>query len=175
MKARGDRIRSGVSVIGGNEKMINDNMVARHDALAALISNDSMETDMTTSNTVSTPVSSSNLYPFTTRKEVKVRLENDPNFRKETIICLYQLQTEPEIVAKDTLSRNKRGFTSSHARNGTMVAEKILNNLTLTSEDWRLIDTIAPCYSKQMAKVFRTRSIQENPALKAIAKVFSAD
>jgi hypothetical protein len=123
---------------------------------------------MTTTNT------SANLYPFLTKAQIKERLDSDPEFRKQAMVILYTLQTEYEQATNQTLNKNRQGFMSSHAVNGSRVARKIKAGEELTAEDWGKIDSIAPRYSRQLAVFFRAKAIAEQPALKAVATLFSA-
>lgn len=117
---------------------------------------------------------SANLYPFLTKAQIKERLESDADFRKEAMVILYTLQTEYEQSTDQTLNKNRQGFMSSHAVNGSKVARKIKGGEELTAEDWAKVDSIAPRYSRQLAVFFRAKAIAEQPALKAVAALFSA-
>lgn len=123
--------------------------------------------------TTTTPASA-NLYPFLTKAQIKERLESDPQFRLEAMAILLALQTEYEQQTSTTLNKNRQGFMSSHAVNGTRVARKINSGEELSSEDWRHVDAIAPRYSRQLAVFFRAKAIAEQPALQAVARLFSA-
>ncbi len=123
---------------------------------------------MTTTNT------SANLYPFLTKAQIKERLESDADFRKQTMVILYTLQTEFEQSTDQTLNKNRQGFMSSHAVNGSKVARKLKAGEELTAEDWAKVDSIAPRYSRQLAVFFRAKAIAEQPALQAVAALFSA-
>ena len=114
-------------------------------------------------------------YPFVTKATIKARLAAEPEYRLAAMVVLLGLQTEHEVSTKSTLSRNHAGFMSSHAVKGTRVAQKIVAGETLTDEDQAVVDKIAPCYSKQLATAARAEAIRANPALRAVAKVFSAD
>ena len=135
---------------------------------------------MTTSKTAA-----GNLYPFTTKAQIKARLDSDPAFRVETMCLLHTLQTEHEQATLSTLSQNRQGFMSSHAVWGSKIAVKVKAHLAgggtiatamalLTAEEWGKVDAIAPRYSRQLAAYHRAKEIAENPALKATAELFSA-
>lgn len=118
---------------------------------------------------------SANLYPFVTKAQIKAKLENDPEYRKQAMCILLALQTEHEQATESTLNKNRQGFMSSHAVHGTRVAKKIMTGEELSSEDWGHVDAIAPRYTRQLACYFRAKAIAENPALKTVAALFSAD
>jgi hypothetical protein len=117
----------------------------------------------------------SNLYPFTTRKQIQAKLASDPEYRKSVIVMLWEKQTEHEQATKTTLNRNKVGFMSSHAVRGTELAQKIKAGEELTEEEVSRVDAIAPRYSRQVACFMRAAAIKDNPALAEVARTFSAD
>lgn len=118
---------------------------------------------------------STNLYPFVTRNQIKARLEADAAFRNQAMSILLALQTEAEQATESTRDRNRQGFMSSHAKHGTAVAKKINAGEPLTVEDMANVDRIAPRYSRQLASFFRAKALVEQPALAAVAARFSAD
>jgi hypothetical protein len=115
-----------------------------------------------------TPVS----YPFVTKAQILARLQSEPEFRKETIVTLYQLQTQDEQDASATRHSNRYGFMSSHAVNGSRIAKKVLAGEELSDADLDLIDKIAPRYSRQLATLAREKAITNDPSLNGIAAVF---
>jgi hypothetical protein len=117
---------------------------------------------------------SANLYPFLTKAQIRERLEASPEFRCEAMAILHTLQTSWEQNAKATKDKNRQGFMSSHAVNGSKVAEKIKAGAELSAEDWDHVNRIAPRYTRQLAVFFRAKAIAEQPALQAVAKLFSA-
>ena len=125
---------------------------------------------MTTSNATV----SQNLYPFISKAQIVTRLAEEPGFRLETMVILWTLQTTHEQATDTTLNRNKAGFMSSHAVHGGRIARKILAGEELSSEDMARVDSIAPRYSRQLACYFRAKAVEANPALKAVASLFSA-
>lgn len=96
-----------------------------------------------------------NSYPYVTKGQVKARLEASADFRVECLLVLYRRQTEDERDAKDTKYKNKRGFMSSHAVNGTTLAEKLISGEDLTEEETGKVDGMVGRYSKQLASHFR--------------------
>jgi hypothetical protein len=127
---------------------------------------------MTTTTT--TKIATANLYPFLTKAQIKARLETEPGFRYEAMAILHTLQTEFEQNTKSTRDKNRQGFMSSHAVNGSRVAEKIKAGETLTPEDEAIVQKIAPRYTRQLAIWFRAKAIVEQPELQAVAALFSA-
>ena len=115
-----------------------------------------------------------NLYPFVTKSSLKIRLNSDPTFRLEAMVILYALQTGWEQDTSSTKDKNRQGFMSSHAVNGSRVARKILWNEELSPEDEAHVASIAPRYTRQLAVYFRAKAIAEQPELQAVATLFSA-
>ena len=84
-------------------------------------------------------------YPFQTKAQIKAELDESFEARCDAIVTLYRLQTEDEQDAKTTKYSNKRGFMSSHAVNGTRVAEKLIAEETVdTLEFEKLFDDLPP-------------------------------
>ena len=121
---------------------------------------------MTTTN-----ATTANLYPFLTKNQIKERL-NDRAFQMEAMVILLALQTQYEQDTSTTLNKNRQGFMSSHAVNGTRVAKKILAGEALDAKDEGHLASIAPRYSRQLAVYFRAKAIAEQPALKALVALF---
>jgi hypothetical protein len=115
-----------------------------------------------------------NLYPFVTKSSLKARLASEPLFRHQTMVILLALQTQHEQDTSTTLNKNRQGFMSSHAVHGTRIAKAIKAGEPISAEDEDRIDAIAPRYTRQLAVYFRAKAIAENPALQAVAKMFSA-
>ena len=122
----------------------------------------------------STTATTANLYPFMTKNQIKERLSADPTFRCQAMVILYTLQTAFEQSTESTLNRNRQGFMSSHAVHGSRVAKKIKAGEQLSSEDWDRVNTIAPRYSRQLACYLRAQAVADQPALRAVAALFSA-
>lgn len=120
-------------------------------------------------------MTTANLYPFLTKAQLKTRLQEEPSFRKEAIVILFALQTSWEQNTSSTKDKNRQGFMSSHAVHGGRIARLIGAGETLSPEDEARVDSIAPRYTRQLAVYFRAQAIAENPALKAVAALFSAD
>ena len=73
-----------------------------------------------------TTTTASNLYPFMTKNQIKERLSSDAAFRSQAMVILYTLQTAHEQSTDSTLNRNRQGFMSSHAVNGSRIARSAL-------------------------------------------------
>lgn len=119
-------------------------------------------------------MTTANLYPFLTKNQIRTRLENEPEFRLQAMAILHTLQTEYEQQTSTTRDKNRQGFMSSHAVNGSRVAVKIKAGEELSPEDWAHVDRIAPRYTRQLAVYFRAMAIAEQPELQAVAALFSA-
>lgn len=121
---------------------------------------------------MTTNTTSSNLYPFASKRQIKERIANDQSFAHECLLVIYRRQTEPEQERKETINRNKRGFMSSHAVRGTTLAVKILAGEWLNPEEEGLVTAIAGSYSKQLGEHFRTQALAERPELAETARMF---
>ena len=115
-----------------------------------------------------------NLYPFLTKNQIREKLASDANFRLEAMCILHTLQTEYEQGTRSTRDKNRQGFMSSHAVNGSKVAEKIKAGAELDADDWSHVDRISPRYTRQLACYLRAKAIVEQPELQAVAALFSA-
>ena len=113
-------------------------------------------------------------YPFESKKSIAAKLAASEDYRKSAIVLLFNLQTQFEQETKSTLVRNHRGFMSSHAVNGSKIAQKILNGETLSEEEIAKMDSIVCHYTKQLAAEGRRQALAENPELATVAKLFSA-
>jgi hypothetical protein len=111
-------------------------------------------------------------YPFLTKAQIAASIGSDFQFACSVIVTLYDRQTTFEQETKSTLNKNRRGFMSSHAVNGTKLALKIRAGEDLTDEDVARVHEIAPRYTKQMADHFRQAAIEADPALAAKAACF---
>jgi hypothetical protein len=121
-----------------------------------------------------TETTTANPYPFITKAQIKERLLNEPDYRREAMVLLFTLQTAYEQDTSKTKDKNRQGFMSSHAVHGTRIAKLIKEGVELDPEDEVRMLSIAPRYSRQLATVARARAIAENPALQAVAQIFSA-
>jgi hypothetical protein len=127
----------------------------------------------TTSHEEITQMSTTNLYPFVSKSTVKAQLEGSYEFRLQAMTTLLAMQTTHEQATESTVSRNRVGFMSSHAKHGTRIAKLIADGQPLTDEDVALVNTIAPRYSRQIASFMRDEAIRQNPELAKTAALFS--
>jgi hypothetical protein len=105
-----------------------------------------------------------NGYPFQTKREICARLETDSGYRHSCLIVLYERQTADEQETKETKWKNRRGFMSSHAVNGTKLAEKLIAGEQLTDEEEDKLAGIVCRYGKQLAAHFRAQATAADPA-----------
>ena len=115
-----------------------------------------------------------NLYPFLTKSVLKARISEDDSFMLECAQIMQSRQTAHEAATETTLLRNRAGWMSSHAVRGGRLVKKASEEGLDQTETSQLRDMVSR-YSKQLASHFRQAAIAENPALKEIAAVFSAD
>lgn len=114
-------------------------------------------------------------YPFLTKAQIAASIAGDFQFACMVISVLHDRQTTFEQETKSTLNKNRRGFMSSHAVNGTNLALKIKAGEELTDEDVARVHNIAPRYTKQMADHFRAKAIEADPTLAEKAACFFTD
>lgn len=112
-------------------------------------------------------------YPFKTKAQI-LAAQADFEVCKQDLITLFKLQTEDEQDTKTTRHKNRRGFMSSHAVNGTLLARKVIAKEELTEEDEAKIRSIVGRYGRQLAAHSRQQAMEANPELRAIAQTFSA-
>ncbi len=115
-----------------------------------------------------------NKYPFQTKAQIKARLTSDKDYALSCLVRLYNLQTEYEQEKQTTVNKNRRGFASSHAVNGSKLAVKVISGEPMTDEETAQACEIASHYSKQLAAVSRETACEENPELAESAAVFFA-
>ena len=118
------------------------------------------------------PKNGGNGYPFPTKREILAQLATDRDFRVTSLLVLYRRQTEDEQETKETKYKNRRGFMSSHAVNGTRIAQAILAGEELSEEDEAKLDAIVPRYSKQLAAHARQEALAADPSKADTAAVF---
>ena len=82
-------------------------------------------------------------------------------------------QTEDEQATLSTKWSNKRGWMSSHAVWGGKLALKARTG-ELSDEEFSKAAGMVCRYTKQLAAHFRAEAIAKNPALEAVARIFSA-
>jgi len=112
-------------------------------------------------------------YPFETKAQI-LAAQEDFEVCKRHLVTLYQAQTADEQDEQNTKFKNRRGFMSSHAVNGSKLALKVIGGEEITDEDVVAIRGIVCRYGRQLAAFSREAAIAANPELKAIADIFSA-
>ena len=112
-------------------------------------------------------------YPFVTKSIIAARIESDDAFMLDCLSILYSRQTVHEQDTKSTLNKNRMGFMSSHAVNGSVLAVKATAE-GLTEEETVKARSIVCRYTKQLASHFRQEAIASDPSLAEAARVFSA-
>lgn len=114
-----------------------------------------------------------NRYPFETKAQIVARIDTDDEYVMEAMGILYRRQTEDERETKETKYKNRRGFMSSHAVNGTKLVEKVLYlGEEWTDEDLAQARSIARRYGKQLAAHFRAEKLAQSPDLAAETACF---
>jgi len=104
-----------------------------------------------------------NYDPRFTKKALATRLVEEDALVLQCLLVLHGRQTDVEQARKETITKNKCGFMSSHAVNGTLLAEAALNG-TLPNDDsfkgrpvssMEMARSIVIRYTKQLAAHFR--------------------
>ena len=114
----------------------------------------------------------SKAYPFITRNQVLSLLSTDDDAVLQSLQSLDARQTETEQERAQTISRNRSGWTSSHAPKGTALAKKA-REVGLTAEEVSEARSLVSHYSKQLCRQMRDEEIAKNPALAETAALFS--
>ncbi len=112
-------------------------------------------------------------YPFIGEKTVRKALTEDYDLQEAVVCMLYFLQTESEQARRDTESKNKCGFMSSDAFNGTRIAETLIQDGVLSVEDCDRVPKIAMKYARQTTVQLRRMAMVNDPKLASYAAVFS--
>jgi len=113
-------------------------------------------------------------YPFLTKAQIIAAQRGDDRVMLNHLAIVYSFQLVDEQSRETTVYRNRSGFMSSHAKNGTALAKKHLAGEALTDDELSLARKIAGSYGKQLAAHFREEAIRANPDLAQIAEIFSA-
>ena len=114
-------------------------------------------------------------YPFVTKAQIAASIASDFSYACNVLVILHNRQTSFEQEVKTTKDKNRRGFMSSHAVNGSRVAEKIKRGEELNDEDVAHVQAIAPRYTKQIADHLRAEAIEADPSLAVKAACFFTD
>jgi hypothetical protein len=112
-----------------------------------------------------------NLYPFLSKAQISTRIEEDPAFALECLQIMCSRQTAFEQESKTTVVKNRRGFMSSHAVNGTLLAVKARTE-GLDEVETAKAQEMVSHYTKQLASHFRAEALERDPSLAATARVF---
>ena len=115
---------------------------------------------------------SSKLYPFTTKAQIAALIASSDEYMLQGLCQLHTWQTEHEQETKTTEVKNRRGFMSSHAVNGSKLAEKVKAGETLTAEETDKARSIVGRYTRQLAVASREAALEADPALRATAAIF---
>lgn len=111
-------------------------------------------------------------YPFMSKAQIAERISSDDDFVLMSLVILHDRQTEFEQATKTTVSRNRRGFMSSHAVNGTKLAQKVISGLGLEPEEIDKAREMVSHYTKQVASHLREEAKAANPELAATAAMY---
>jgi hypothetical protein len=120
-------------------------------------------------------MTNSNNYPFLTKAQIAERLSVEDDFVLQATLILTGRQTEDELQTRETRHKNRAGWMSSHSVFGTKMSEKIASGETPSEEEVARLRGMVCRYGRQLAAHFRQEAIRENPALTAVARLFSAE
>lgn len=112
-------------------------------------------------------------YPFESKAQILAK-QADFAVVMQHLGIIHSFQTTDEQGKKVTIDKNRSGFMSSHATNGTKLVEKHRSGEALTDEEVALARKIAGSYGRQLAAHFRALAIEANPDLAQLAEIFSA-
>lgn len=112
-------------------------------------------------------------YPFETKAQILAK-QADFATVMEHLAVIHSFQTTDEQGQKVTKYKNRTGFMSSHATNGTKLVEKHAAGEALTDDEAALARHIAKSYGRQLALHSREQAIEANPELAKLAEIFSA-
>jgi len=129
------------------------------------------KTDNTATATTTTTKAPKAQYPFRSKASIATQLATDDAFVLTCLQVMLERQTEHEVATKSTLNKNSRGFMSSHAVNGTALAQKAATE-GLDAEEAERAKAIVCRYTKQLAEHFRSEALAADPSLAAVAAVF---
>ena len=115
-----------------------------------------------------------NMYPFESKSQIVSRVQSDTDYALKCLLVLDSLQTIDEQFDKVTRYKNVRGWQSSHAKWGSLLAAKVRSGETLTPEELGRAVSMTARYGRQLAVHFRMEAIEANPDLAEVARKFSA-
>ncbi len=112
-------------------------------------------------------------YPFPTKREIREHILAHDSVVLESLQLLdgYQLSLEQEKRA--SLVPNRSGWGVSHAKKGTLLAEKARTG-TMSRDEIAQARELVLHYTTQLAKFLRQDMIAANPELAAVASRYSA-
>lgn len=105
-----------------------------------------------------------NGYPFRSKRAILAEIAESPAFALQCLQIMDARQTEDERENKETKYKNRRGWMSSHAVNGTILAAKARDE-GLSDEEFAKAQAMVSRYGKQLASHFRNESLAADPAL----------
>lgn len=111
-------------------------------------------------------------YPFRSKADIIAQVKTDGEFMLHCLGVLYDRQTTDEQDNKDTKYKNARGFMSSHAVNGSILAQKVRSGEQLSDEETAKAEGIVVRYGKQLAEHFRSERLAQDPTLASTAALF---
>jgi len=106
--------------------------------------------------------------PGLSKKGIAARVVENDSFMLACLMILAGRQTDHERAIKETVSKNRRGFMSSHAVNGTTLADSLERTGALPNDDsfkgkpissLEMARSIVVRYSKQLAAHFRANPV----------------
>ena len=112
-----------------------------------------------------------NGYPFRSKRAILAQISEDPAFVLQCLAIMDRRQTDDERECKETKYKNRRGWMSSHAVNGTVLAAKARNE-GLTDEEFAKAQGMVARYGKQLASHFRNEALAADPDLADKAAVY---
>lgn len=115
-----------------------------------------------------------NMYPFESKSEIVSRINADTEYALKCLLVLDRKQTMDEQFDLVTRYKNARGWQSSHAKWGSVLAAKVRSGETLTPEEMGRAVSMTARYGRQLAIHFRMEAIEANPDLAEVARKFSA-
>ena len=111
-------------------------------------------------------------YPFETKAQIAAKIATSDEYMLQGLCQLHTWQTQHERETKTTAVKNRRGFMSSHAVNGSKLAEKVKGGEQLNEEDMAKARSIVASYTRQLAVASREEALAANPDLAATAAIF---
>lgn len=93
-----------------------------------------------------------------TKEDILKMLDENPRAVERALVRIYRAQTDAEKRTKSAMTRNKVGFSSSHAPLGTYLASWVLSGKRLTGRYLDKGREIAKAYAgTQLLRVANSR------------------